>query len=92
VIDRHVAAIGGRDALAAIETMRYVRTVLNTENGVTVEQSRRIFYSKRPFFYRSHDPVSGRISISDGKDMWTGIPTTAPDSIAWQVAARVLQV
>ena len=90
VIDRHVAALGGKDALAMIETMRYVRTVLNTQNGVTAEQSRRIFYSQRPFFYRNEDPVSGRISISDGREMWTGTPSTAPDSIAWQTSSRML--
>jgi len=91
VINRHVAAIGGKDALAAIVTMRYVRTVRNTQDGVTTELGRGTFYSKRPFYYRSEDPASGRISISDGRQMWNGIPTAVPDSIAWQVASRMLQ-
>lgn len=90
VINRHIAAIGGKDALAAIVTMRYVRTVLNTQDGVTTEQSRRVFYSKRPFYYRMEDPVPGRISISDGREMWRGMPSTVPDSTAWQVASFVL--
>jgi hypothetical protein len=50
VINRHVAAIGGKDALTAIVTMRYVRTVRNTQDGVTTELGRRTFYSKRPFY------------------------------------------
>ncbi len=41
IVDRYVAAIGGRDALAAVQTMRYVRTVLNTQDGVTTQQSRK---------------------------------------------------
>jgi len=90
VIDRHVAALGGMDALTAIATMRYVRTVLNTQAGVSSEQSRRIFYSKRPFYYRNEDPVSGRISISDGREMWSGLRTALPDSVAWQPAPRML--
>lgn len=91
VINRYVAAIGGRDELTAIVTMRYVRTVLNTQEGVTAEQSRRVFYSRRPFYYRSEDPASGRIAISDGRQMWHGRPTAVPDSIAWRAASRMLQ-
>lgn len=91
VINRHVAAVGGKDALTAVVTMRYVRIVLNTQGGVTTEQSRRTFYSKRPFYYRSEDQASGRVSISDGQEMWSGIPTADPDSIAWQAASRMLQ-
>ena len=91
VINRHIAAIGGKDALAAVETMRYVRTVVNTQGGVTTEQSRRTFYSKRPFYYRSEDQASGRVSISDGLAMWHGRPTADPDSISWQAASFMLR-
>jgi hypothetical protein len=91
VINRHVAAIGGKHALSSIVTMRYVRTVFNTQDQVTTELSRRTFYSERPFYYRSEDPVSGRVSISDGWEMWNGTPTANHDSIEWQVASRVLQ-
>jgi hypothetical protein len=88
IIDRYIAAIGGREAVAAVTTMRYVRTVLNTENGTTTEQSRRTIYRKRPYFYRNEDAATGRISISNGRRAWTG-RTADDDSIRWQEASFV---
>jgi hypothetical protein len=91
IIDRYVGAIGGRDALAAVETMRYVRTVLNTQNGVTTEQSRKTLYTKRPYFYRTEDAETGRVYISDGRKAWSGRPAADSDSILWQEASFVLR-
>ncbi len=64
--------------------------MFNTQNGVTTQQSRKTFYSKRPFFFQSEDSSTGRIYISDGQDAWTGRPTANSASILWQVASRVL--
>ncbi len=91
IIDRHIAAIGGRDAIAAVETLRYVRTVLNTEEGVTTEQSRRTFYRKRPYLYRSEDAQTGRVYIFDGNTAWSGQPAADSDSIQWEEASFVLR-
>jgi outer membrane lipoprotein-sorting protein len=90
VIDRYIAAIGGSAALASVETMRYVRTVFNTDGDVTAQQSRRTIYAKRPFFYRTEDPETGRIYISDGRTAWSGRLAAEEDSVIWS-EARVLQ-
>jgi hypothetical protein len=91
IIDRYIEAIGGRQAIAAIETMRYVRTVQNTEEGVTTQQSQRTIYSKRSYFYRTEDHLSSRASICDGTSAWTGRPVAGTDSISWQEASFVLR-
>jgi hypothetical protein len=91
IVERYVAAIGGRDALAAVETMRYVRTVLNTQDGVTAQQSRKTFYTKRPYFYRTEDEETGRVYISDGRSAWSGQPAADSDSIMWEEASFVLR-
>jgi hypothetical protein len=90
VIDRHIAAIGGRAALASVETMRYVRTVFNTDGDVTTQQSRRTIYRKRPYFHRNEDPETGRIYISDGRAAWSGRLGAEEGSVIWS-EARVLQ-
>jgi hypothetical protein len=90
VIDRHITAIGGSAALASVETMRYVRTVFNTEGDVTTQQSRRTIYTKRPYFHRNEDPETGRIYISDGRAAWSGRLAAEGDSVIWS-EARVLQ-
>ncbi len=70
--------------------MRYVRTVFNTDGDVTAQQSRRTIYAKRPFFYRTEDPETGRIYISDGRTAWSGRLAAEEDSVIWS-EARVLQ-
>jgi outer membrane lipoprotein-sorting protein len=89
IIDRYIDAIGGRQALAKIETMKYDRTVLNTENEATSQQSRKTIYRKRPYFFRTEDAQTVRIFVSDGTDGWSGTRAASSDSIAWrQVSAR----
>jgi hypothetical protein len=89
VIDRYIDAIGGRQALAKIETMKYDRTVLNTENEATSQQSRKTIYRKRPYFFRTEDAQTVRIFVSDGTDGWSGTRAASSDSIAWRQASFV---
>lgn len=91
VIDRYVAAIGGSEALASVQTMRYVRTVYNTEGEVTAEQSRRTFYRMRPYFRRAENPETGGIHITDGSTAWSGDVTADGDSVVWSEARFVLR-
>lgn len=91
IIDRYIAAIGGSAALASVETMRYVRTVFNTEGGVTAEQSRRTMYVMRPNYYRDENPETGGIYITDGRSAWSGRVTTDGDSMTWSEARFVLR-
>ena len=62
--------------------MKYVRTVQNTEDGTTTVQSRTEFLTKRPFFYRTERPESGRINISDGTRAWSGARQGESDIIS----------
>jgi len=71
--------------------MRYVRTVLNTQDGVTTEQSRKTIYTKRPYFYRTEDVEIGRVYISDGRSAWTGRIAADSDDIIWEQASFVLR-
>lgn len=87
VINRYVAAIGGEDALRAVTTMRYVRTVLDVENGDTTRQSRTTFYSKRPYFYRTER--AQRVYVSDGRRAWSGRAAENADSLVWGEARLV---
>jgi outer membrane lipoprotein-sorting protein len=89
IIDRYIDAIGGRQAVAKIETMKYDRTVLNTDNEATTQQSRKTIYRKRPCFYRTEDAETGRIFVSDGTDGWSGARAAGSDSIAWRQASFV---
>jgi hypothetical protein len=91
IVSRYLTAIGGRAAVAALTTMRYVRTVLNTEHGTTTEQSRRTISRKRPYYYRNEDPTTGRVYIFDGKHAWTGRPSGDGDRIQWHEASFVLR-
>jgi hypothetical protein len=91
IIDRYIEAIGGRQAVASIETMKYVRTVLNTQDGTTIQQSRRTIYTKRPYFYRTEDADTRRIYISDGMSAWSGRAVADSDSIIWREASFVLR-
>jgi hypothetical protein len=91
IIDRYIAAIGGSEALASVQTMRYVRTVYNTEGEVTAEQSRRTFHTMRPYFHRAENPETGGIYITDGSAAWSGRKTTDGDSVVWSEARFVLR-
>jgi outer membrane lipoprotein-sorting protein len=89
IIDRYIDAIGGRQALVKIETMKYDRTVINTENEATSQQSRKTIYRKRPYFYRTEDAETGRMFVSDGTDGWSGTRAAGSDSITWRQASFV---
>lgn len=90
IVRRHIAALGGAEALAAVQTMEYVRTVQNTEAGVTTVQSRTVFRTRRPFFYRSERPESGSFYVSDGVSAWSGRRRTDNDAIEWSEPRVVL--
>jgi hypothetical protein len=90
VVKRHVAALGGAEALGAIETMKYLRTVQNTELGKTTLQSRTVFLSRRPLFYRSERSETGSFYISDGSKAWSGRRRSNTDMIEWDEPRFVL--
>jgi hypothetical protein len=84
IIDRYVEAIGGSEALASLNTMKYVRTVLNTQDGQTSQQSRTTIHSMRPYFYRTERADRGRIHVTDGTTAWRGLTAAGSDSVAWE--------
>ena len=90
IIKRHVAALGGAEALEAIQTMKYVRIVQNTELGMTTLQSRTVFLTRRPLFYRSERSETGSFYISDGSKAWTGRRRSDADTIEWDEPRFVL--
>ena len=92
IVERHLSALGGREALEAIQTMRYIRTVQNTENDSTTLQSRTVFLTRRPYLYRTERPETGRIYVSDGRGAWEGVRQSEPDSINWEEASWVLRL
>lgn len=81
VVKRHVASLGGADALDAIHTMTYVRVVQNTEAGATTVQSRTTFATRRPFFYRSER--AGSVYVTDGTDAWRGRRSSDTGTLDW---------
>lgn len=90
IVRRHVAALGGAEALTAIQTMKYVRTVQNTESGTTTVQSRTVFLTRRPFFYRSERAEIGSFYVSDGVGAWSGRRQSDTDTIEWNQPRLVL--
>lgn len=90
VVKRHVAALGGAGALEGIQTMKYVRTVQNTELGLTTLQSHTVFLTQRPLFYRSERSETGSFYISDGSKAWSGRRRSDTDTIEWDEPRFVL--
>jgi hypothetical protein len=72
-----------------IETIKYDRTVLNTESDTTRQQSRKTIYRKRPYFFRTEDAETGRIFVSDGKSGWSGRSAAGSDSMSWRQVSFV---
>lgn len=66
VIEKHVAAIGGEEAVAGIRTM-VVKFGVNSTNGNTVKMVR---YYKRPGFYRQGVAGSDQFTATDGETVW----------------------
>jgi hypothetical protein len=67
VIERHIQAIGGREAWQAIKTMVVVFSIQSSGG----EQTRIERMYKRPFFYRQGLEGSSRFRATDGESVWT---------------------
>lgn len=67
VMERHIQAIGGREAWQAIKTMTMVFSIQSTGG----EQTRIVRMYKRPFFYRQGLEGSSRFRATDGESVWT---------------------
>ena len=79
VIDRYVAAIGGREALDAIQTIRTERVATHLEEGRIIE---RVLYRKRPHLYRA-ETKHGYSTIVNGDGAWRGEMDSA-GTIHWR--------
>ncbi|MDH5468147.1 MAG: tetratricopeptide repeat protein, partial [Candidatus Aminicenantes bacterium] len=66
VIERHIEAIGGREAWKAVKTMLMVFSVQSTRG----EQPRLVRMYKRPFFYRQGFEGSDQFTATDGESVW----------------------
>jgi len=93
IVRRYVEALGGADALHAVHAMTYLRTVQNTEAGITTVQSHTRFLTRRPAFYRSERSETGSFYITDGVNAWSGRRDSDGEAIEWSaprflVAAR----
>jgi hypothetical protein len=66
VIEKHIEAVGGRDALAAVRTM-VVTFSANSTGGKIATLAR---YYKRPYFYRQGGVGSDRFAATDGETTW----------------------
>jgi len=84
IIERYVEAIGGREAIKSLETLKYIRTVTNTQGGEITHRSHQTIYQMRPCFYRTEDKERGNYSVTDGTQGWRGRTSTNPDSIKWE--------
>jgi hypothetical protein len=81
VIDRYVSAIGGQAALDSIETMKYTRELNHLEEG---KISRRVYYQKRPYYYRSCSEPSTSCLVTNGGEAWLGRSGNGESADEWR--------
>jgi hypothetical protein len=66
VFERHLVAVGGREAFDTIQTM-VLRFAAQNSDGTFAELVR---YHKRPLHFRQEISISPRAAVSDGERLW----------------------